>query len=633
MTERALSEGVVNKLRYRMSLPRLALVSVALGVILALPLLVTNSFQRNLLDIVTITAILSMSYNIILGTAGQVSLSHNAFYAIGAYAMAIAVVRAGLPHLVAIPLSLVACAVAALIVGVPTLRLKSFYLAVATLALSVVTSVVLFQWRPVTGGVDGIRGFGRLDILNWEPGPVAYSYIVVGSAIVVYWLLQNTLRSPFGRATVAVRDNEPAAVALGIPSARQKIVALVVSAVLAGYAGNLYAFREQYLNPIPFDLNLAFLLLFMAVIGGLGSTLGAAIGAVVVVLLPELLSGMGSEHYFLVYGIVTIVMIIYVPTGLVGLPRYLVSAIQSRLGRREVAEPGGQLQQNWDTLSFEAGEISSMPIDEEAWDQTEILRVAGVTKHFGGITAVTNAEFSVERGSITALIGPNGAGKSTLFHIISGALKLDEGEVYFNGSKITGLAPHLIARQGLIRTYQHVSLFPQMTVYENLLTGYHRLHGAGLVSSMFRLPRFQREERKARAVADTLIGTFDLGRWRNVEANNLSFGLQRSVETARALAAAPTLLLLDEPAAGLNDEEVEEFKSTLRKLRDRGISILLIEHNLPLVTDLSDWIVVLDFGEVIAQGTAEEIQQDAKVIEAYVGTGTEKRSPEVAEDN
>lgn len=587
--------------------------------ILGLPAVVSNSFQRNLLDTVAITAILSMSYNVVLGAAGQISLSHNAFYALGGYVTAIGITQWGLSQGIAILISLVACALAALVVGVPTLRLRGNYLAVATLALSLISGVVLTQWRPVTGGVDGLGGFGRLRLLGWELKPAAYTYVILVVAIAVYWILENILRSPAGRAIVAVRDHEGAAMALGMNAARQKITALVLSAVFAGVAGNLYAFRERYLNPLTFGLELAFLLLFMGVIGGLGSTAGAAIGAIVVVLLPEVLSGMGSELYFLLYGVITILVILFLPSGLAGLPALLrrqatTPAPAPAGGARPAPALGGA-----SVLGCPDGVVQA-PGSPAAG---AILQVEGVVRRFGGITAVNGATFSVQRGSITALIGPNGAGKSTLFHLISGATKPNEGRVVFDGNEITGLPPHLVAQRGLIRTYQTVSLFSEITVYQNLLTGYNRRHRAGLLDSALRLPRFRAEEAAGHRVATEWLEAFGLMPWRDVPASALPFGLQRSVETARAMVAGPKLLLLDEPAAGLNDQEIDLFKHILRHLRARGVTILLIEHNLPLVTDVSDRVVVLNFGEVIAEGTPEEVQANPEVVAAYVGAPAE----------
>jgi branched-chain amino acid transport system permease protein len=585
--------------------------------LLVLPAVVRNSHERGILDQVLIMATLAMSYNLVLGTAGQISMSINAFYATGAYVTVILLTRLGLPQWPSILLSLVACVVAALIVGIPTLRLRGFYLAMATLALAIVTGVVLLQWRPVTGGPDGIGNYPPFELFGWVLSRDAFSYVIVACAIGTYWLLENLLHSPIGRGIRAARDHEGAAVALGIPVTTMRLLALVVGAVLAGVAGNMYAFEARYINPATFSLDLTFLLLFMVVIGGLNSNFGVAMGAGVVVLLPIVLSGLGTETYTLIYGLVTILIIIYAPQGLVGVPARLLRRSEpsaperaSRSGPRNLSDVvlGGAAESNGSDI---------------------LLRVEGLTRRFGGITAVSNVSFTVSRGTITAVIGPNGAGKTTLFHLLSGHYRCDAGRVWLAGQLLTGLAPHRVAARGLIRTYQTVSLFPEMTVYENLLTGYHRRHGAGLWSSAIRLPRFLREEQKARQVADSLLDAFDLRRWRDTPAGSLPFGLQRSAETARAMAAGPRLLLLDEPAAGLNAQEVEALKVALQQLRDRGITILLIEHNLPMVTDISDWIVVMNFGEVLAQGSAAEIKQNEQVIEAYVGRGR-RREPHAA---
>jgi ABC-type branched-subunit amino acid transport system ATPase component/ABC-type branched-subunit amino acid transport system permease subunit len=597
---------------------------------LLLPLLVTNAYQRDLLDRIGTLSVLGMSYNLIIGTAGQVSLSHSAFYAIGGYATAIAITHWGLPQGLAILLSLLACALAALIVGVPTLRLTGFYLAVATLAMTIVLQVVLFQWRSITGGPDGIGGYPAFHLAGWTLRGVPYSYLVVACAIGTYWFLENILRSPLGRAIAAVRDHEAAASALGIPAATQKILALVVSAVLAGIAGNLYAFRDLYLNPVTFGVDMAFLLFFVVVIGGLGSNAGAVVGVIVVTLLPELLSGVGSEIYFLIYGVAMILIIIYLPDGLAGIPSVLRKSGNPALPSHTAQAPlpaaqrpvGGRPAPREDPRrvrpSMPAGHILAVGTTGGTPGDA-ILKVHGVTKRFGGITALSGATFSVRRRSITALVGPNGAGKTTLFNVVSGVTKPDSGEIHFDGRPVVGLSPCEIARQGLIRTYQSVALFSKMTVYENLLAGYHRRHGAGVLSTALRLPQFTREEARARQVGDALLELFGLTPWRDTLASALPFGLQRSVETARAMAADPKLLLLDEPAAGLNPGEIESLKMVLQWLRRQGVTVLLIEHNLPLVLGISDWVVVLNFGRVLAQGTPEEIHKDPQVIAAYVG--------------
>lgn len=589
-----------------MTARRAAVAAVVAG-LLILPVVVRNSYERGILDWVLIMATLAMSYNFVLGTAGQISMSINAFFATGAYVTAILMTRFELPQWPSIFLSLVACVIAALIVGVPTLRLRGFYLAMATLSLAIVTGVVILQWRSVTGGPDGIGSYPPFEIFGWVPGRVQYTYVIVVCAIATYWVLENLLHSPIGRGIRAARDHEGAAVALGIPITNMRLLALVVGSVLAGVAGNLYAFQAQYLNPATFSIELTFLLLFMVVIGGLNSNFGVALGAAVVVLLPLLLSGLGTETYTILYGLVTILIIIYAPQGLVGIPRMIT--------RRRVAVPGEPASRSDDNALADLAVAGA----SGAGSGDTILRIEALTRRFGGITAVANVSFEVRRGTITAVIGPNGAGKTTLFHLLSGRYKPDDGRVYLDGESLTGLPPHRVSARGLIRTYQTVSLFAEMTVHENLLTGYHRRHRAGLWSSALHLPLFHSEERKACEVADSLLSAFGLRRWRDVPAGSLPFGLQRSAETARAMAAAPRLLLLDEPAAGLNHHEVESLKVMLRQLRDRGVTILLIEHNLPMVTDISDWIVVMNFGQVLAQGTAVEVQSDERVIEAYVG--------------
>jgi branched-chain amino acid transport system permease protein len=424
--------------------------------------------------------------------------------------------------------------------------------------------------------------------------------------VIVFWIIHNLCDSDLGRSMVAVRDSESAAESLGISAIRYKLMAFVFASAFAGLAGALYASLARYVNPNNFTLTLSFVILAMVVIGGLGSNLGAILGGVVMVLLPESTHFLGRYH-LMVYSFLLILVVIFAPHGIMGLLQ------------RRTPKPGGTAARRQDGDELPHRDPRTVPNAGER-EPRSFFEVRTLSKTFGGLTALHQVSFSVKPGSITGIIGPNGAGKTTLFNIITGMVPASEGSIVFRDHGISGLKTHIISRQGIIRTFQNVNLFADLSVHENVLIGTHRDYTAGVLESLLRFPSLGRKERLSRRVADEILEITGLTDVRDELCRNLPFGRQRIVETARALAARPRLILLDEPAAGLASWEKESLRETLLQINDRfGITILLIDHSVHFVTQICQQIIVLDSGQVIAEGTPVEIQASPVVQEAYLG--------------
>ena len=574
--------------------------------LIALPA-VLDSYTTHVAILIMLFAIVAIGLSLVMGYAGQVNLAQAAFFGAAAYVSALLTTTYAWNPWLAAPVAILATCGIALAVAIPALRVQSHYLGIVSLGLAVAFSSLLSN-SDLTGGASGISKVPPLPGIDLSDGR-AYYYLVALALVLVVAFALFVANTTLGRRFKAMRDDVLAAAASGIEIRSYRLMAFLLAGLVAGVAGVLYAHNARYVSPDTFGLGVMFLLLAMVIIGGQDSIWGAVVGAVLLIGARNLLTGV-QTYQQIAYGGLIVATVVFAPRGLAGAATDV---------RRRFNLPWPTIPVPWSRRTANAP-MTTLPIAKPQATGMA-LRVDDISKHFRGLHALSGVSLEVPAGQIHGVIGPNGSGKTTLFNVISGIYRPNGGRVLVWGRDVTGQRSFRMSRLGVARTFQNLRLFRQLTVLENVMVALDRDPVQAHVRYLIAPWIVFRNETARRARALRLLQDFDLQNVADELAVNLSYGRQRRLEIARAVAADPTILLLDEPAAGLNAAEQEGLKATIRKIRDAGVTVVVIEHNMSLVMNVCERLTVFGHGKVIAAGTPREVARNPEVIEAYLGRG------------
>jgi len=631
----------------------LLLAAGAVAAVALFPVAFHNPYYIHLVETIMIYAIVLFGLDIVVGYTGQVSLGHAGLFGIGAYAAGVLVLKLGAPIWITVPAAIALTAGFGALLALPALRVTGPYLAMVTLAFGTIVQILINEMTFLTEGPLGIT-LAKPALFGVQLGERGFYWLVLAMLVLSLVFVHRVLRSHLGRAFEALRGSPVASDCMGVSVYRYKVYAFVISAGLAGLAGALYAHSEQYISPNTYNFELTVLFLLAIIMGGRKTRSGALLGAAIIVMLPKLLDDielfrqasvcvalavalggallihrgkatprsvvvpvLGSaalaglsfmlstmtDWRLSIFGLITLLVVYYLQDGIVGFARNVFGLKQHQ---DEVAAQG------------------ALPPVDNALRRTErgvgeVLKAEGLVMQFGGLKALHNVDLEIKRHTIHGLIGPNGSGKSTMMNVLTGIYMPTRGRVSFAGEVITGRTSSEIALSGMARTFQNVQLFGEMTALQNVMVGLHHSFHSHLVDVALHTPRYRREHAQGVARAMGLLEFVGLAALAQEEARNLPYGKQRVLEIARALALDPKLLLLDEPAAGLTAPDIKDLVRIIRKIKEHGVTVILIEHHMDVVMSMCDTVSVLDFGQKIAEGPPALVQSNEKVVEAYLG--------------